>query len=318
VLLELQGLSVSFRTSRGQVEVVSGLSFGIPRGSFFGLAGESGCGKSLTALAIMGLLPEGARASGRVLFEGTDLLSLPPAEMRCLRGKELAMVFQEPMTSLNPVLRVGYQVMEALLAHRPLSKAEAQQRAVELLRAVRLPSPELRLREYPHQLSGGMRQRVMLAMAIACGPKLLLADEPTTALDVTIEAQILELIDSLRRQRQMAVLLISHDLATLAEWADTIGVMYAGRLMELGPAGELFSRPLHPYTRGLLESLPRAGQPLRPIPGMVPPPWRLPEGCKFSDRCPFAQQACRRQEPELQALRPAHAARCIRAEELFL
>lgn len=316
-LLELRSLDLFFRTGGGEIAVVNDLSFSIEQGAFFGLAGESGSGKSLTALSIMGILPQGARAGGRIEFKGEDLLTLPPERMRRLRGKEISMIFQEPMTSLNPVLRVGYQVEEAILAHLPVSKKEARGMAVELLRQMKIPEPELRVRDYPHQLSGGMRQRVMIAMAIACGPSLLIADEPTTALDVTIEAQILELIDTLRAEKNMAVLLITHDLGAIAENAQTVGVMYAGRLVELSPVGAIFNDPRHPYTIGLLESIPgKRDAALKPIPGAVPPPGALPPGCKFSDRCFFVIPGCRAAEPALREILPRHFARCIRAEEL--
>jgi oligopeptide/dipeptide ABC transporter ATP-binding protein len=316
-LLEIRSLSISFASGGEPVRVVNDVSFSIGEGSLFGLVGESGSGKSITALSIMGILPAGATASGNIFFRGRDLLGLSTAQMRSIRGKEISMVFQEPMTSLNPVLTVGYQIAEALLAHLPMSKKEASERAVELLEAVRIPLPELRMKDYPHQLSGGMRQRVMIAMAISCGPALLIADEPTTALDVTIEAQILELVDSLRRDRNMAVLLITHDLGTIAENAETVGVMYAGRVVELSPVEEIFSAPKHPYTIGLLESLPRRrGAALTPIPGAVPPPWGLPPGCKFSDRCRHMIPDCQKAEPELREITPRHFARCIRSEEL--
>ena len=318
-LLEIKDLDISFTHAKGGVKVVNKVAFSIPRGAIFGLAGESGSGKSLTALSIMGILPGGARAEGSIKFKGGEILNLPSEKMRSIRGKEISMVFQEPMTSLNPVLKIGYQVKEALLAHLPLSKKEAQDRAVRLLRSVMIPSPEQRINDYPHQLSGGMRQRVMIAMAIACDPLLLIADEPTTALDVTIEAQILDLIDTLRAERDMSVLLITHDLGAIARHARTVGVMYAGRIVELAPVEEIFAGPKHPYTIGLLESIPfknKRGTPLKPIPGSVPPPWGLPPGCKFSDRCSFAIPACRQEEPALEEITAGHFSRCIRAREM--
>ncbi|MDA8387194.1 MAG: ABC transporter ATP-binding protein [Nitrospiraceae bacterium] len=330
-LLEISNLVVAFGTgpSRGTVpsrgaagpRIVDNVSFQIPEGGIFGLAGESGSGKSLTALSIMGILPNGAAAEGSIKFRGEEILNLPSEKMRSIRGREISMVFQEPMTCLNPVLKIGYQVKEALLAHLPISKREAHERAQGLLRAVMIPSPEARMNDYPHQLSGGMRQRVMIAMAIACNPSLLIADEPTTALDVTIEAQILDLINTLRTGRNMSVLLITHDLGVIGRHAATVGVMYAGRLLELSPAGEIFGSPRHPYTIGLMESMPfrgKRGAPLKPIPGSVPPPWGLPPGCKFSDRCAFQTPACRQAEPELREVSPGHFARCIRAEEMCL
>ncbi len=316
-LLEVRNLNISFKSAKGETRVVNDLSLEIEKGSLFGLAGESGSGKSLTALSIMGILPQGARATGEIFFGGRDLLRLPQDQMRSIRGKEISMVFQEPMTSLNPVLKVGYQLREAMLAHLPISKKEADERARRLLKSVKIPLPEVRMNDYPHQLSGGMRQRVMIAMAISCGPALLIADEPTTALDVTIEAQILELIDNLRKEHDLAVLLITHDLGTIAENAQTVGVMYAGRLVELSPVREIFYSPKHPYTIGLLESMPRRrGEPLKPIAGSVPPPDALPPGCKFSDRCRYMIPQCQRVEPALRELAPGHLARCIRSEEL--
>jgi len=317
-LLEVRDLNISFGSPKGPVKVVSGLDLAIPEGSFFGLAGESGSGKSLTALSIMGILPQGAFAGGSIKFQGRELLTLPAEEMRSLRGKEVSMIFQEPMTSLNPVLKIGYQIREAIEAHFPTSRKEADRRVIELLKAVKIPLPEVRMRDYPHHLSGGMRQRVMIAMAISCNPALLIADEPTTALDVTIEAQILELIGGLRAERNMAVFLITHDLGIIAEHAETVGVMYAGRMVELAPVKEIFEAPKHPYTIGLLESLPRKrGEPLKPIPGTVPPPWALPPGCKFSDRCRYMIPACQTEEPLLRAITPGHLARCIRSEEIL-
>ncbi|MEW5744525.1 MAG: ABC transporter ATP-binding protein [Nitrospirota bacterium] len=310
-------LSVLFRTDKGLVRVVSDLSLDLNKAEVFGLVGESGCGKSLTALSILRILPPNAFTEGEVLFNGRNLLGLDEEEMRGIRGRDISMIFQEPMTSLNPVLTVGYQIAETLMTHEALSKREAMNRAVELLRAVKIPSPELRVKDYPHQMSGGMRQRVMIAIAIACNPSLLIADEPTTALDVTIQAQILELLQGLRQERQMGVLLITHDLSIISEQADRVAIMYAGRIMELARVDDLFRNPLHPYTIGLLESLPVSkGTVLKPITGFVPTPDRLPEGCKFSDRCFAAQDACRRAEPELVEAEPRHYVRCIRWNEI--
>ncbi|MDA8173883.1 MAG: ABC transporter ATP-binding protein [Nitrospiraceae bacterium] len=323
-LIDVNGLNIYF-DGKTPVQVVKDVSFQIEKGEVFGLAGESGSGKSMTALSILGLLPGGAKARGSINFNGTELTGLSPERMRSIRGKEISMVFQEPMTSLNPVLRVGYQIREALQAHMNISKKEADERAVSLLRDVRIPAPEDRARDYPHQLSGGMRQRVMIAMAIACGPSLLIADEPTTALDVTVEAQILDLIDGLVKDsgKNMSVLLVTHDLGILAEHATNVAVMYAGRIVEMAPVRAIFETPGHPYTIGLLESIPqkgKRGRPLKPIPGAVPPPYALPPGCKFSDRCFFKIPRCTEAEPEL---RPAgdrgtgpRLARCIRTEEL--
>ncbi len=317
MLLAARGLNIYLETGAGPLNIVNDLDLDIPEGGVFGLAGESGCGKSLTALAIMGILPQNLRAEGEIRFKGRDLLRLSEAEFRDLRGKELAMVFQEPMTSLNPVLRVDYQIREVIMTHMGVSKKEADRMVLDLLRQVRIPSPEKRMREYPHQMSGGMRQRVMMAMAIACGPALLIADEPTTALDVTIEAQILQLIDTLRRERKMSVLLITHDLGVIAENAETVGIMYAGRLVELAVVKELFTAPRHPYTMGLLRSLPKGrGKGLKPIAGTVPRPGELPPGCKFSNRCEYVIEDCLKREPELRAVAEGHRVRCIRSEEI--
>lgn len=315
-MLEVRGLNISLKTSSGAVNIVKDLDFSIAEGRIFGLAGESGCGKSLASLAVMGLLPQVMSASGSVKFKGRQLMGLGDGAMRSIRGAEMAMIFQEPMTSLNPVLRIGHQIEEVINAHLKVRKAEAERLAIGLLRAVRIPNPEIRAREYPHQMSGGMRQRVMMAMAIACSPSLLIADEPTTALDVTIEAQILDLIRELRDQKGMGVLLITHDLGVLSENADEVAIMYAGRLVEHAPVSALFSEPSHPYTLGLLSSLPEMrGAKLTPIRGNVPKPGRLPKGCKFSDRCDYAIDACAAEEPALVEVRGGHMSRCVRAGE---
>jgi len=314
-LLKVRDLDISFRSTNNPIKVVSCLNFEIKEADAFGLVGESGCGKSLTALSIMGILPRDAFAEGEIIFKGNDLLKLDSSSMRRLRGKELSMVFQEPMTSLNPVLTVGYQVAEVLVAHMGLSKKEAMIKTVELLRAVKIPSPEIRIKEYPHQMSGGMRQRVMIAMAIACNPSLLIADEPTTALDVTIQAQILDLLRSLRQQRNMAILLITHDIGVIAENAKMAAVMYAGRIMEVSQVSNILGNPKHPYTMGLLESMPKTkGILLKPIAGSVPRPDELPPGCKFSDRCPYVIPDCWKEEPALREIVPGQFARCIRSE----
>lgn len=320
-LLAVNHLNVFFRSVSGSVKVVSDLDFEIRESEVFGLVGESGCGKSLTALSIMGILPRNAYAEGEIVFKGNNLLKLESEPMRRLRGRELSMIFQEPMTSLNPVLTAGYQVAEVLTTHLGLSKRESMERTIELFREVRIPSPEIRVKEYPHQMSGGMRQRVMIAMAIACKPSLLIADEPTTALDVTIQAQILDLLQALRNDMKMAVLLITHDLGIISENAGRVAIMYAGRIMETANISEIFSNPKHPYTIGLLESLPKGkGIPLKPIPGFVPEPQKLPPGCKFSDRCRYASQECRAGEPQLQAVseipNSSHLVRCIRYKEI--
>ena len=316
-LLEVRGLDISFTATDNPIKVVSCLTFEINEAEIFGLVGESGCGKSITALSIMGILPHNAFAEGEINFNGRNLLKLDRESMRRLRGKEISMIFQEPMTSLNPVLTIGYQVAEVLLTHTKISKREAMTKAVELLRAVKIPSPEVRIREYPHQMSGGMRQRVMIAMAIACNPSLLIADEPTTALDVTIQAQILDLLRGLREQIKMAILLITHDIGVIAENAERAAVMYAGRIIEVSRVSDVLGTPRHPYTMGLLESLPkRKGIPLKPIPGSVPRPDELPSGCKFSDRCPYMIPDCQKEEPVLREIVPGQFARCIRSEEI--
>lgn len=316
-LLNVRDLNISFNSPNNPVPVVSGLSFNVMGSEIFGLAGESGCGKSLTALSIMGILPSNAHASGEIIFRDRDLLRMDEEQKRRLRGNEIAMIFQEPMTSLNPVLTIGYQIAEVLVTHQGMSKKDAEDRAVELLAAVRIPSAGHRLKEYPHQMSGGMRQRVMIAMSIACNPRLLIADEPTTALDVTIQAQILELLQGLREERGMSLLLITHDLGILAENASRIGIMYAGRLVETGDTAEIFTQPCHPYTIGLLGSVPRGkGLPLRPIPGIVPRPEELPPGCKYSNRCGYSVAECNTAEPALTQITGDHFARCIRIGDI--
>jgi oligopeptide/dipeptide ABC transporter ATP-binding protein len=316
-LLQVRDLNITFRSTDNPIRVISSLSFEIEESRVFGLVGESGCGKSLTALSIMGILPHNAFAEGEIIFRGRDLLKLDNESMRRLRGKELSMIFQEPMTSLNPVLTIGYQVAEVFTTHLGLSKKEATSKAIELLKAVRIPSPEIRIREYPHQMSGGMRQRVMIAMAIACDPLLLIADEPTTALDVTIQAQILDLLRSIRERSNMAMLLITHDIGVIAENADKAAVMYAGRIMEISEVTNILETPKHPYTMGLLDSLPkRKGIPLKPISGSVPRPDSLPPGCKFSNRCRFMIPECQRDEPVLREIITGQFVRCIRSEEI--
>ena len=316
-ILEVKSLDISFRSASTSIKVVSNLNFEIKEAEVFGLVGESGCGKSLTALSIMGILPHNAFAEGEIIFKGNNLLKLDNESMRRLRGRELSMIFQEPMTSLNPVLTIGYQIAEVITTHLGLSKKDAMANAVELLKAVKIPSPEIRIKEYPHQMSGGMRQRVMIAMAVACKPSLLIADEPTTALDVTIQAQILDLLESLRQQINMAVLLITHDIGVIAENAERAAVMYAGRIMEVSRVSNILETPKHPYTIGLLESLPKTkGTPLKPIRGSVPRPDELPPGCKFSDRCPYMISDCQKEEPVLREIIPGQFTRCIRSEEI--
>jgi oligopeptide/dipeptide ABC transporter ATP-binding protein len=315
VLLDVRELRTHFPTDDGVVRAVDGVSFRVRRGQTLGVVGESGCGKSVTALSVMRLVPPPGRiAGGRILFEGRDLAALPEPKMRAVRGRDIAMIFQEPMTSLNPVFTVGYQIMEAIRAHLAVTRAEARRRAVELLAKVKIPAADRRVDDYPHQMSGGMRQRVMIAMALACTPKLLIADEPTTALDVTIQAQILDLLRELQREFRMSVLIITHDLGVVAEVADEVAVMYASRIVEYAPARDLFREPLHPYTLGLLRSIPRLdtrrGEKLNVIPGTVPNPLRFPSGCPFHPRCPMAVERCREVEPRLRELRPGHGVAC--------
>jgi peptide/nickel transport system ATP-binding protein len=318
-ILEVRGLRTSFFTDGGEIRAVDDVSFAVARGKTLGIVGESGCGKSVTSLSIMRLVPTppGRIVGGEILYGGRNLLALDPAGMRRIRGNQISMIFQEPMTSLNPVFTVGSQVSEAIALHRGLGKAEARAKAVEMLRLVGIPAPESRVDDYPHQLSGGMRQRVMIAMALSCDPEVLIADEPTTALDVTIQAQILDLLRSLQAKKGLAVLLITHDLGVVAETADDVVVMYAGTVVERGSVTDIFKRPAHPYTRGLLKSVPSASQGgrLEAIPGIVPDLLKLPRGCRFQDRCPLAGEECRGAEP---ALKPAasggegHLVRCVK------
>jgi oligopeptide/dipeptide ABC transporter ATP-binding protein len=314
-LLEVTDLRTYFHTGEGVARAVDGVSFSVDRGEVLGIVGESGCGKSVTSLSIMGLVAEPGRIEegSRIEFGGRDLTALSPRRMRDVRGNDIAMIFQEPMTSLNPVYPVGDQIAESLRQHRGMGKREARRRAIEMLRLVGIPVPEERVDEYPHQLSGGMRQRVMIAMALANGPDLLIADEPTTALDVTIQAQILELLLELRREMGMAVVLITHDLGVVAEVCDRVVVMYAGQVVEEGPVEAIFQRPAHPYTQGLLAAVPRpderAGR-LAVIPGTVPAPTRWPAGCRFRDRCPYAWPLCADEQPRLLGAGADQAARC--------
>ena len=315
-MLDVRDLTVEFHTRRGPLKAVDGVGCRVESGRCLGIVGESGCGKSVTALAVMGLIdPPGRIAGGSVGLRGQDLLALDEDALLRLRGAELAMIFQEPMTSLNPVMTVGDQVAEALVLHDGLGPREAAGGAVELLRRVGIPTPERRARDYPHQLSGGMRQRVMIAMALACRPALLIADEPTTALDVTVQAQILELILELQESDGMAVLFISHDLGVISEIADEVAVMYAGSIVEQAPSEVLLAEPSHPYTRGLLATLPRLeGNELRlpAIPGAVPDLGGLPRGCAFQDRCPGTGADCREARPVLETVAPDHRVACHR------
>jgi oligopeptide/dipeptide ABC transporter ATP-binding protein len=318
-LLDIQGLSVAFRGLRRPVRVLDDVALSIEPGRILGLVGESGSGKSVTALAIMRLLGEQADIqAGRIDFEGRDLLALGPAAMRAIRGRRIAMIFQEPMTSLNPVLTVGFQITEVLTQHLGMGMKAAMPRAAELLDEVGIPDATRRLHDYPHQLSGGQRQRAMIAMALACEPRLLIADEPTTALDVTIQAQILDLIQKLRERHGMAVLLITHDMGVVAEMADRVAVMYAGQVVETADAAGLFATPRHPYARLLLRAVPRVMERpdrLRTIEGNIPSPASLPPGCRFHPRCPDALDPCRRQPQALLPLAGGRAARCWRAAD---
>jgi oligopeptide/dipeptide ABC transporter ATP-binding protein len=318
-LLAIEDLSVGFDTPEGFARAVEGVNLTIAPGETLGLVGESGCGKSVTSLSVLGLIPSppGRIESGRILFEKNDLLSLPNERLRHIRGRKIAMIFQEPMTSLNPVLTVGRQVAEPLMVHRGLSKQEAYGEAATWLEKVKIPAAAKRLGDYPHQLSGGMRQRVMIAMAMVCRPKLLIADEPTTALDVTIQAQILSLMLWLREQLGTALLLITHDLGVIAQMADRVGVMYAGRVVEEASVADLFDRPAHPYTQGLLRSMPRlqdrsGGRPrrLREIKGTVPRLTEMPAGCSFADRCPNVLARCREAPPPAFRVGDNQSARC--------
>jgi len=321
-LLSVHNLVTEFDTDEGRVRAVDDVSFDLAPGETLGIVGESGCGKSVTALSIMRLLPQpaGHIVSGQVLLHGEDLTQAPLKRMEKVRGNSIGMVFQEPMTALNPVHTVGRQLAEVLLLHKEISKDEATRQAVEMLDKVGIPAPDLRLGEYPHQLSGGMRQRVVIAMALACKPSILIADEPTTALDVTIQAQILELIKELQNDMGMAVILITHDLGVIAETSNSVVVMYAGRVAEQGNVYDIFDRPTHPYTRGLLASIPRLEtvpkSELPIIEGMVPGLLDLPAGCRFENRCPHRQDVCAQSIPAMEPIDDAHAVSCFRWQEL--
>ena len=317
-LLEIEDLRTIFRTPMGLVAAVDGVSLGVARGKTLGIVGESGCGKSMLSLSVMGLVPPpGQNAGGRVMFDGQNLLDLPPAAMRSIRGNRIAMIFQEPMTSLNPVFTIGDQITEAMRAHdRSTSDRALRAKAIAALERVRIPAPDRRFDEYPHQMSGGMRQRVMIAMALACEPDLLIADEPTTALDVTVQAQILDLLRDLQAQSGMAIILITHDLGVVAEMADEVAVMYAGKVVERAAITEIFDDPQHPYTLGLLGSIPKLEEThdrLLAIEGAVPPPFALPKGCRFNPRCVFRAEACVQRQPELREVAPNHDVSCLRA-----
>jgi len=328
-LLAVENLRTYFDLRHGVVKAVDGVSFSLAPHETLAIVGESGCGKSMTALSLMQLVPDppGRIVGGSVKLAGTDLLALGEERIRAVRGKDIAMIFQEPMTSLNPVLTIGSQIAEAVLLHERVSRAQARAKAVEMLRMTRIPEPEQRAREYRHQLSGGMRQRAMIAMALACNPKVLIADEPTTALDVTIQAQILDLIVDLQRKLGTAVILITHDLGVVAEMAQRVIVMYAGRKVEEAPVEELFARPQHPYTQGLMASIPRLplmrgetkhnSDRLQEIPGVVPALSNLPVGCVFAPRCAHAEDRCRNRYPDYEEKLPGHWAACWRSRELY-
>jgi peptide/nickel transport system ATP-binding protein len=317
-LLEIKGLKTHFFTDEGVVRAVDGIDLRIDKGETLGVVGESGCGKTVTALSIMKLIPmpPGRIVEGQIVYEGRDLVTLPPGQMRKVRGKQISMVFQEPMTSLNPVFTIGEQIAEAIRLHEGLGRRAAMDKTVEMLRIVHMANPERRVKEYPHQLSGGMRQRVMIAMALSCNPKLLIADEPTTALDVTIQAQILDLLNELKAKFGMAVLLITHDMGVIAETAQRVMVMYAGKVVEEASVKELFKEPLHPYTQGLLRSIPRIDlaatkkQRLEAIPGVVPSLLEVPPGCRFAPRCQFVKPMYMEKEPPLKEVRPGHKVAC--------
>ncbi len=319
-LLEVRDLSIHFFTEEGVIRAVENVNFEIYSGEILGLVGESGCGKSVTGLSLLRLIsiPPGRIVSGDILFDGKSLLPLEEKEMERVRGNDISMIFQEPMTSLNPVFTIGDQIMEAIILHQGSDKTEARKRAIKMLDRVKIPSPEKRIDSYPHQLSGGMRQRAMIAMALSCQPKLLIADEPTTALDVTIQAQVLQLLKEIQREMEMSVMLITHDLGVVSEIADRVAVMYAGRIMEYGPIDAIFSRLRHPYTKGLLDSIPQLKEKkkrLDAIPGQVPDPMNLPMGCKFHPRCYLVIEECKKEEPPLFQVNGDHFSRCIRWKE---
>jgi peptide/nickel transport system ATP-binding protein len=326
-VLEVKNLETSFSLEEGTVKAVSGVSFDVYKGKTLGIVGESGCGKSVTSLSIMRLIPNppGKVTGGEILYNGKDLLKIGASEMRKIRGNEISMIFQEPMTSLNPVFTIGNQLIEAIALHHDMDAKKCREKAIEMLRLVGIPAPEKRIDDYPHQLSGGMRQRVMIAMALSCDPNILIADEPTTALDVTIQAQILDLLKQLQEKTGLGIIMITHDLGVVAEVCDDVIVMYAGTVAEQGTVHEIFKNPKHPYTRGLLNSIPTLSKDptgktkkdrLETIPGIVPSLLDLPTGCRFQDRCPHVIDACKGAEPELRVIKDdnhlPHAIRCIR------
>lgn len=323
VILELKNLVTSFDTEIGRIRAVEGVSFSVKKGKTIGIVGESGCGKSVTSLSIMRLLPKpsGLIEKGEIIFDGNDLVKLPPEEMRHIRGNRISMIFQEPMTALNPVHRIEKQMAEVYGLHfADMSPSQIRESSVEILEKVGIPAPEQRIKEYPHQLSGGMRQRVMIAMALTCNPEILIADEPTTALDVTIQAQILDLMKSLQNESGMAIIFITHDLGVIAETCDDVVVMYAGQVVESAPVLDLFGKPKHPYTRGLLQSIPRLDLPskqqLNTIPGVVPDLQELPSGCRFQNRCSYMEKICREIPPPMDIVDEAHTVSCYRWNEV--
>jgi oligopeptide/dipeptide ABC transporter ATP-binding protein len=321
-LLRVENLVTTFNTAEGKLSAVRGVSFSLQKGETLCIVGESGCGKSITSLSIMGLLPSnGEISSGAIYFEGTNLTKLSKEELRRIRGNKISMIFQEPMTALNPVFTIGYQIREPLIIHQKLSKRQAHERGIELLKQVGIPSPEKRMKQYPHELSGGMRQRVMIAMALACRPSLLIADEPTTALDVTIQAQILDLINELKEKLNMGVIMITHDMGVVAEMADRVMVMYAGEKVEEGDVTSIFANPRHPYTKGLLRSVPNVDDKeyeLEPIPGTLPNLNEKIDGCRFHPRCPFATEKCRTQSPPEFKVKEDHYVRCWLEKEVTI
>jgi peptide/nickel transport system ATP-binding protein len=324
-LLEIHGLKTYFATDDGMVRAVDGVDLTIARGETLGVVGESGCGKTVTAMSVLKLIamPPGRIVEGQILWRGRDLVPLPPEEMNRIRGKEIAIVFQEPMTSLNPVYTVGEQIAEVVRLHENVGRRAALEKTVDMLRLVHIPNPERRVHDYPHQFSGGMRQRVMIAMALSCNPRLLIADEPTTALDVTIQAQILELLQEMKSRFGMAIMLITHAMGVVAETAQRVVVMYAGKVIEEAPVEKLFGRPSHPYTKGLIRSIPRIDRAatrrtrLEAIAGVVPSLLDPPPGCRFAPRCPYAIPLCREAVPPLREIEPGHRVACVRAEEVF-
>jgi len=312
-ILDVQNLVTKFKTANGEVSAVRGISFSLKKGETLCIVGESGCGKSITALSIMGLLASNAKSAGTIEFNGRNLLQVKKDEMRKIRGNQISMIFQEPMTALNPTFTIGFQIREPLMIHEKLSKKEAHKRGIELLKQVGIPSPEQRMNQYPHELSGGMRQRIMIAIALACNPQLLIADEPTTALDVTIQAQILDLINELKEGLDTSVIMITHDMGVVAEVADRVVVMYAGEIIEEGDVESIFNHPQHPYTKGLLSSVPNVDDPhfdLNPIPGTLPNLDEQISGCRFHPRCPLATEKCLTSSPDRFERTNSHAVRC--------